>query len=383
MLSRTGRVRPWGAVPASCARGHRSDALARRGRRPRRLRLSRAAARARRLPRPGGRLARHPGGCAGRGRDRSPARTALARPAGRARRSSASAPPPSALRAALPPRPTARSRCSSPASREAAGGSSPPPCTALGPRAAGPFVVENLAALPESLRETELFGTGEHPGLLAAAAGGTLYLAGDRTASRPAPRSACCDYLAGAGRRMRASLPPPGSSPARTIDLEEAARSGRFRRDLADRSARAHARRAPPAGAARGYPAHRRAPAAPARGGARGDPPAIAPEALAALKTHPWAGNVRELDEELARAGSGRAVIGLDDLPAAVVTGGPRPGRLPAPRCARRWASSRWSSSRRTLADANWNKSRAARILGLSRLGLQKKIDRYGIDRRR
>ena len=36
-----------------------------------------------------------------------------------------------------------------------------------------------------------------------------------------------------------------------------------------------------------------------------------------------------------------------------------------------------------TLAGTNWNKSRAARALGLSRLGLQKKIDRYGIDRRR
>ena len=37
----------------------------------------------------------------------------------------------------------------------------------------------------------------------------------------------------------------------------------------------------------------------------------------------------------------------------------------------------------RTLGETNWNKSKAARILGLSRLGLQKKIDRYGIDRRR
>ena len=36
----------------------------------------------------------------------------------------------------------------------------------------------------------------------------------------------------------------------------------------------------------------------------------------------------------------------------------------------------------KTLSDTNWNKSQAARILGLSRLGLQKKIDRYGLDRR-
>ena len=36
---------------------------------------------------------------------------------------------------------------------------------------------------------------------------------------------------------------------------------------------------------------------------------------------------------------------------------------------------------KRTLAQTNWNKSHAARRLGLSRQGLLKKIKRYGIQR--
>jgi two-component system NtrC family response regulator len=36
---------------------------------------------------------------------------------------------------------------------------------------------------------------------------------------------------------------------------------------------------------------------------------------------------------------------------------------------------------KKTLAQTNWNKSRAARRLGLSRQGLLKKIKRYGIER--
>jgi transcriptional regulator with PAS, ATPase and Fis domain len=98
---------------------------------------------------------------------------------------------------------------------------------------------------------------------------------------------------------------------------------------------------------------------------------------------HHWAGNVRQLDEELERAGSGRSVVRLDDLPASVSRAGRTPG-------ATREASLRQVVGElevelisQTLADANWNKSHAARVLGLSRLGLQKKIDRYGIDRRR
>ena len=35
---------------------------------------------------------------------------------------------------------------------------------------------------------------------------------------------------------------------------------------------------------------------------------------------------------------------------------------------------------KRTLAETNWNKSRTARRLGISRQGLVKKIKRYGLE---
>lgn len=250
-----------------------------------------------------------------------------------------------------------------------------------GPRAAGPFVAENLAASPESLRETEIFGSGDTPGLLAAAAGGSLYLAAiDQLPARSQQR--LLDYLAAAagdagehpGARIIASA---------DIDLEDAARRNCFRPDLAERLR----------GLVLTVPALRERPEdipliaahllrrhAAARGAA---PPVIAPEALEALKTHHWAGNVRQLDEELARVGSGRTVIRLDDLPASV-------SRASRTRAGVQSASLRQAVGElevelisQTLAESSWNKSRAARVLGLSRLGLQKKIDRYGIDRRR
>ena len=111
--------------------------------------------------------------------------------------------------------------------------------------------------------------------------------------------------------------------------------------------------------------------------------PAIAPEALDALKRHAWVGNVRELDEELARAAAGRSAIHAENLSAAVT--GTLHGGEGAGGSSLRQAVGELEVGliSRALDDSNWNKSRAARNLGLSRLGLQKKIDRYGIDRRR
>ncbi len=250
-----------------------------------------------------------------------------------------------------------------------------------GPRAAGPFVAEILSAVPETLRETGIFGSGDTPGLIAAAAGGTLYLAAiEHLSARSQER--LLDYLA-TGAVDSADHPRARIVASADIDLDGAARGGRFRRDLADRLT----------GLVLAVPSLRERPEdipliaahllsrhAAARGAT---PPTIAPEALAALKSHHWAGDVRQLDEELARAGSGRTVIRLDDLRASISRAGRTPG-------AEREASLRQVVGElevemisQTLADANWNKSRAARILGLSRLGLQKKIDRYGIDRRR
>jgi DNA-binding NtrC family response regulator len=250
-----------------------------------------------------------------------------------------------------------------------------------GPRAHGPFVAEDLATIPAALRESELFGAGDTPGLLAAAAGGTLYLAGVEHLPGPA-QARLLEHLDGSGTGAEA-LAPARIIAAAATDLDQSVRRGRFRRDLADRLTTLVLAVPPLRDRPEDIPliaVHllRR------RAAALGETtPELDPDALDALKRHTWAGNVRELDEELARAGAGRAVITPEDLPAWVARAGHLPG---APRASLlRDAVSELEAGliARTLAETSWNKSHAARVLGLSRLGLQKKIDRYGIDRRR
>ena len=111
--------------------------------------------------------------------------------------------------------------------------------------------------------------------------------------------------------------------------------------------------------------------------------PALTPETLEALKRCTWSGNVQELDEELARAAAGRAVVRPEDFAGLRAKAGRAPAGQPGAQLRRAVGDLEVTLIDQALADSNWNKSQAARTLGLSRLGLQKKIDRYGIDRRR
>jgi DNA-binding NtrC family response regulator len=255
----------------------------------------------------------------------------------------------------------------------------------MGPRRDGPFFTEDVALLPESRQEAELFGNGDRPGLLEEARGGTLFLAGVEHLTDGCQKR-LCDYLSG-GRPRRAPNATGRAPETRVIaaaaaNLDEAVRKRRFRSDLL-RALSALTLSLPPLRErAEDIPIlvehllHRRA----AAHGAL--PGAVEPEVLEVLKKYPWPGNVRELDEVLARAASYREVIRVEDL------GG---GILPMARPAKalqadlRHAVGDLESEliARTLVDTDWNKSKAARILGLSRLGLQKKIDRYDLDRRR
>jgi two-component system response regulator HupR/HoxA len=167
------------------------------------------------------------------------------------------------------------------------------------------------------------------------------------------------------------------------IDLGEAARRGRFNRDLADRLT-AFTLTIPPL---RERPedipliaAHLVSRRAAALGATA---PTLPPETLDALRMQNWTGNLRELDEELARAGCGRMVIQPEDFAALVGQAERSPAVAPGASLRQAVGELEVGLISQTLAGTNWNKSRAARALGLSRLGLQKKIDRYGIDRRR
>lgn len=178
------------------------------------------------------------------------------------------------------------------------------------PRATGPFVAINCAAIPPTLLESELFGyekgafTGavrSRDGKFAQAHGGTILLdeIGDLSAELQAK------LLRVLQERV---VEPLGSNHPRPIDvrvisathrnLESMVREGAFRQDLFFRLN----------GAGLKIPALR------AR---RQDIPLLArhflkaqglnrdfsPEAIAFLEAHPWPGNVRELESVVVRAG--------------------------------------------------------------------------------
>jgi transcriptional regulator with GAF, ATPase, and Fis domain len=209
---------------------------------------------------------------------------------------------------------------------------------AWSPRAPGPFVKLNCAAIPENLVESELFGhvrgafSGAHTarqGRFATADGGTLLL--DELGEMP---------LASQARLLRVlqegTFEPVGSDrtvkvdvriiAATNVSLETAVREGRFREDLYYRLA-VFPLEIPPL---------RRRPldvlpiatawlAARARSTGRG-PWTLRPPAAAALETHPWPGNVRQLVNTLERATilQPRGPIGPEHLGLATDSAAPR-----------------------------------------------------------
>jgi DNA-binding NtrC family response regulator len=193
-------------------------------------------------------------------------------------------------------------------------------------RATAPFVKIDMGALADDLLESELFGhekgafTGAvagKPGLLEGAGEGTIYL--DRIDALS---------LRGQGKLLRLleerilrRVGGTRSSPIRARfvasappDLPQMARSGQFREDLLYRLAVVTVR----------LPslADRRADVVPAsrailREG--GGPGRLTPAAEEALRSHPWRGNWRELENVLLRAapearGRGSAAVDVADL---------------------------------------------------------------------
>ena len=215
---------------------------------------------------------------------------------------------------------------------------------AWSPRAPGPFVKLNCAAIPADLVESELFGhvkgafSGAHrarQGRFATADGGTLLL--DELGEMP---------LASQARLLRVlqegAFEPVGSDrtvrvdvrvvAATNVDLLEAVREGRFREDLYYRLAvfpvqipALRDRRADIVPIAHGWLRQR------ARSSGRG-PWELSADAAATLEQAPWPGNVRQLVNMLERAtilvprGTlAPADLGLADVP--VVAAAPRPAR--------------------------------------------------------
>jgi DNA-binding NtrC family response regulator len=274
----------------------------------------------------------------------------------------------------------------------------------FGASPAGPFVAVNCGAIPDTLLESELFGhvrgaftdaRRDRPGALAQAAGGTVFLdeIGDVS---PAFQVKLLRFLSDGVVR------PLGADTGDAIrvrvvsathrDLQVLAAAGTFRQDLLFRLAGYEIRLPPLRDRLADLPAlveHIRAHAV-RELGLPGAAPASA-EVLAALAAHPWPGNVRELEQvvrrlliderSLADAGAARRLLAGG---AAAPAPGAGPGTAPAAGSAPRPLASLEEAERehlaRVLAATGGNRSAAARILGIERKTLTRKLRRLGID---
>jgi two-component system response regulator HydG len=263
--------------------------------------------------------------------------------------------------------------------------------TRLSPRAAGPFVAVNCAALPEPLLESELFGhaRGAHTdaqasreGLLVQANGGTLFL--DEIGELPL--SLQPKLLRVLSERM---VRPVGSDRevpvdvrlicATNRDLEAAIVERRFRADLYYRINVVHI--ALPRLGARGDDVLVLARHFLKRFARAGVTVGLSADAERALLAYPWPGNVRELQNCIERAVvlARSEDITRDDLPEKVRSYRPEPPvpATPAPlelvaleEVERRYIL-------RVLDAVHGNKSKAAQVLGLDRKTLYRRLERY------
>jgi two-component system response regulator HupR/HoxA len=270
------------------------------------------------------------------------------------------------------------------------------------PRLSGPFVVENCAAIPDTLLESELFGhkrgafTGafeDHPGLFQRADGGTVFL-DEIGETSPAFQVKLLRVLQeGEVRPVGAARPVPVDVriiAATHRNLEQRVREGQFREDLYYRLS-AVTLTVPPLRERVGDISPIARQIAQDVSAELGHPGAELPdETLACLLAYAWPGNIRELRNEIGRALAlhdgttlppaafsprvlqGRAAGGADELTAALPASGSLTDRLDVIEA---------MVLRETLLRHRWNKTKAAAELGLSRVGLRAKMQRFGLDK--
>ncbi|MGH7860026.1 MAG: sigma-54 interaction domain-containing protein, partial [Candidatus Binatia bacterium] len=261
------------------------------------------------------------------------------------------------------------------------------------PFAGNPFLAVNCGGMSETLIDSQLFGhrrgafTGaisDHEGVFQAADGGTLFL--DEVFE--IPLSLQTKFLRAIQER---EVTPLGSNQPIQVDvrivaathhdLEREVSEGRFRTDLYYRLNVVTLR----------LPALRERPEdIPLLVGHftkefgetyRVQPKRVTPKAMELLTRYDWPGNVRELQNVIERAFalSSDADIDLADLPSAVA--GREPTAAPSPRDGE--VTSLEDMERRVIENAltrsRGNKNEAARLLGIDRQRLYRKISKYGL----
>jgi DNA-binding NtrC family response regulator len=273
---------------------------------------------------------------------------------------------------------------------------------ARSPRRAGPFVAVSCGALPGELLESELFGhvrgafTGavrDRAGRFELAAGGTLFL--DEVADLPLHLQVKLLRVLQERTFERVGESTPRTGDARVVaatnvDMRRAVQEGRFREDLYYRL-RVVPIEIPPL-------RERREDIEPlatfllARVGARqGRALRFSPDVLRLLLENSWPGNVRELENALEYAVAvckGQTILS-EDLPGEV--GGASPAATPAtashPTPPRRPTSGSRAEAdaidsagiRGALEACHWRRHEAARILGVSRTTLWRRMRELGL----
>jgi two-component system response regulator HydG len=260
------------------------------------------------------------------------------------------------------------------------------------PRRAGPYVVVNCAALPETLLESELFGheRGAFTGAVARKDGrfvlahqGTIFL--DEVGElSPATQAKILRVLQarefeplGSTRTLKVDVRIIAAS---NRDLETMVQEGAFREDLFYRL--------------NVFPItlpslRERLDDLPlladhflelCREKNRGQARSLAPEVLQAFARYPWPGNIRELENVIERGViiCQGGILSLQDLPAPLqrYAGSLEtadPGEPGLPELERRLIS-------RTLAKMSGNRRRAAEVLGISMEELNLKLRAYRLE---
>jgi len=266
------------------------------------------------------------------------------------------------------------------------------------PRAAGPFIGVNCAAIPETLLESELFGhtrgafTGavaDKPGLFEQAERGTLLL--DEIGEMPLPLQAKLLRVLQDGEVRRVGDQRARKLDVRVLaatarDLAADATAGRFREDLLYRlnvvaihlpPLRERPEDIPPL-------VHHFARLAGQRLGRRLGLSAAAVEWLSA---QPWPGNARELEHTIERAGvlSDHDILEPEDFRAGTrapdgAGGAGGAGGAPGATLRETLDAAERAAIVAALSQAGGNRREAATRLGVSLRTLFYKIARHGID---
>ena len=259
------------------------------------------------------------------------------------------------------------------------------------PRASGPFVAVNCAALPANLIESELFGhekgsfTGAHAqrrGRIELAEGGTFFLdeigelAPDLQAKLLRVLEEKSFERVGGTRTMRADV---RWIAATHRDLKSAISAGKFREDLYHRLAV--------------FPVHlpalreRRKDLVPLAemllvevcGEIGRAPMTLSADARDAITMHEWPGNIRELRNALERGAIVASGSVIDAAALAIESGAFEQRRASAPPTTGTLESMELEAIKRALAEHQGNRKKAAAALGIGVRTLYEKLKRYGL----